>query len=163
LRLKENPINEAIKSKKEELILLREENKSLLNQKSDVPKETVDRLTVQEKELKKQLLDLEARNTRLKQVFKEKIMEFRQTVYVLFGYQLEITENNTTRVLSMYAFNEGDYMIFQRQKDGSLTFMESEYTKQWTKEIEFYVKQRRSIPMFLSAVTQSLFERSTFM
>ncbi|EPZ33984.1 Spindle assembly checkpoint component Mad1 domain-containing protein [Rozella allomycis CSF55] len=154
LHLKENPEFKAYSHMRNQLNLLRTENERLLSKDSNptmsVPEESLKRLEEEIKSLSQKLNDAETRNLRLKQVFispvatkvfKDKITEFREIVYSLFGYKLDFT--NSIQLLSMYAFNEDDVIKFNRNSDGTLTLVETPFISSYKQEINMYLNRQK--------------------
>eukprot|EP01133_Synstelium_polycarpum_P014034 gene14034-16543_t len=109
----------------------------------------------------------EKKTERLKQVFKLKINEFREAVYALFGYKIDMDTNSTYRLQSMYAEHETDELVFQRVvqaqgKIGKMELMETDFTNTLDREVRAYLYKLHTIPAFLGQVTIDLFSRQTF-
>ena len=108
---------------------------------------------------------LEKRLERFKQVFKQKIKEFREVVLMLLGWQIDLLPDGGCRILSLYAFGREDYLTFKRDlHTGQMLLLEDEgefVQKQFRNEREVYVKMGNSMPAFLAFVTNALWERST--
>ncbi|KAG2456218.1 MD1L1 protein, partial [Polypterus senegalus] len=67
-------------------------------------------------ELRKQIESSELMNQRLKEIFQKKIQEFRTVCYTLTGYQIDFTTENQYRLISMYAENTDDCLLFKERK-----------------------------------------------
>ncbi|XP_038068435.1 mitotic spindle assembly checkpoint protein MAD1-like [Patiria miniata] len=118
--------------------------------------------TTQEVEdLKKQLSESELRNQRLKEVFQKKIQEFREACYRLTGYQMNISSDNQYRLMSMYAEQETDVLLFQATSSGEMQLLENDFSSTLTDFISSFLHQQDSIPAFLSSVTLDLYSRQT--
>ena len=108
---------------------------------------------------------LEKRLERFKQVFKQKIKEFREVVLALLGWQIDLLPDGGCRILSLYAFGREDYLTFRRDlHTGQMQLLEEEgefVQKQFRNEREVYVKMGNSMSAFLAFVTNALWERST--
>uniref|UniRef100_A0A8C4XAM1 Mitotic spindle assembly checkpoint protein MAD1 n=1 Tax=Erpetoichthys calabaricus TaxID=27687 RepID=A0A8C4XAM1_ERPCA len=63
--------------------------------------------------LRKQIESSELMNQRLKEIFQKKIQEFRTVCYTLTGYQIDFTTENQYRLISMYAENTDDCLLFK--------------------------------------------------
>ena len=113
--------------------------------------------------LEKELETANKNLDRLKQVFRQKIKEFREAVYSLLGYKLDLLQSGEIRLLSNFCFNENDFLLFEKDSEvqGQLVLKETEFTFQLQNEIDLYLKKRNSIPAFLCAVTLLLWEKST--
>jgi len=114
-----------------------------------------------------QVNDCEKKLDRLKLVFKQKINEFREGVYALLGYKIDVDPQNRYKLQSMYAEKESDYLMFQYTTNkggrvGNMELLETEFTNSLDREIKAYLFTCKSIPSFLSQVTIELFSRQTF-
>ena len=58
---------------------------------------------LENEELAKKLADTELRLQRLKEVFSQKILVFRESCYSLTGYKIDMIEDSLLRLTSMYA------------------------------------------------------------
>ncbi|CAM9232727.1 unnamed protein product [Heterosigma akashiwo] len=103
-------------------------------------------------------------NQRLKEMFKEQIARFREAVYLLFGYKLDMGGAHARpklRLRSMFAENESDDLLFQWGK-GGLELCETDFATKIDRKVFVYLHQCNSVPAFLSNVTLNLFEAQTF-
>lgn len=112
-------------------------------------------------DLRKQMESSELKNQRLKEVFQNKIQEFRTVCYVLTGYQIDITTTNQYRLTSVYAEHMDDSLLFKKSSKGSMHLMETEFSKTLGEMVDLHLHHQKSIPAFLSAVTLDLFSRQT--
>ncbi|KAI5180316.1 hypothetical protein NEOKW01_0620 [Nematocida sp. AWRm80] len=78
----------------------------------------------------------------------------------IFGYTIVI-EGNKVKLTSIYAFDEEDTIVLSINNN-TINVEENEYTKRLEKEKKLYLEKGNSLSAFLSAVTLSLFEQSTF-
>jgi hypothetical protein len=106
---------------------------------------------------------------RLKQSFKEQIALFREGVYLMTGYKVDMLQQDKTmfRVRSVYAEQEQDHLMFVCQKDGeevtSLDLVETDLAKLLSTTDSYqYMTKFNSLPGFLASVQLSLFEKQTF-
>ena len=106
---------------------------------------------------------------RLKQSFKEQIALFREGVYLMTGYKVDMLQQEKTmfRVRSVYAEQEQDHLMFVCQKDGeevtSLDLVETDLAKLLSNTDSYqYMTKFNSLPGFLASVQLSLFEKQTF-
>ncbi|KAK5578568.1 hypothetical protein RB653_008240 [Dictyostelium firmibasis] len=115
-----------------------------------------------------QINDSEKKMDRLKQIFKQKINEFREAVYALLGFKIDVDTNNRYKLQSMYAERETDFLMFQQSSQTNhkgkiqMELLETEFTRNLDKEIKAYLFTCKSIPSFLSQVTIELFSKQTF-
>lgn len=113
-------------------------------------------------ELQEQLASSEKKLTRLMEIFKQKIKQFREIVFLLLGYQIDLQSDGGIRLRSLYAFHEDDWIEFRRDEvSKGMKLMESPFLAQYPEELERFVRKGNSIPAFLSHVTSSLWDKST--
>lgn len=151
-----------VDSLREEVTRLREMMRSV--QEGGVPEESGDLGLPPSKEvleLRKQMERSELRNQRLKEVFQNKIQEFRTVCYVLTGYQIDITTGTQYRLTSVYAEHMDDSLLFKKGSNGSMQLMETEFSKTLGEMVALHLHHQKSIPAFLSAVTLDLFSKQT--
>mmetsp|Transcript_18098 Transcript_18098/g.27979 ORF Transcript_18098/g.27979 Transcript_18098/m.27979 type:complete len:710 (-) Transcript_18098:114-2243(-) len=109
---------------------------------------------------------------RLKESFKEQIGLFREGVYLMTGYKVDMlpnTERPTFRVRSMYAEQEQDHLLFVWPKPAgdsevvSLDLVETDQAKILSATDSYqYMTKFNSLPAFLASVQLGLFEKQTF-
>ena len=109
---------------------------------------------------------------RLKQSFKEQIGRFREGVYLMTGYKIDMLPGSTGdrpmfRVRSLYAEREEDHLMF-KWPDGddvsSLDLLNTDMAKILTTTPSYeYMTKFHSLPAFLASVQLSLFEKQTVM
>ncbi|KAF0976308.1 hypothetical protein FDP41_004682 [Naegleria fowleri] len=165
LHMKINPETEAKKSSSNDVERLKTENK-LLHDELETLRQQLERsggATINEQEiikLKEENADAQRRITKLKEVFQKKINEFRKSVYLLFGFRVDVMETNRFRLSSMYAESPEDYLLFE--SDGNaMKLLSSEFACSIDEKIMKYLSQFRSIPGFLSSLTLDLFNKQT--
>ncbi|EGC35119.1 hypothetical protein DICPUDRAFT_152585 [Dictyostelium purpureum] len=142
---------------------------AILNPKIDVSNgmEGDKKILEENHRLQIQINDSEKKLDRLKLIFRQKINEFREGVYALLGYKIEVDTNGLYKLQSMYAESENDFLIFKNNTSGSnktiqMELLETDFTRNLDKEIKAYLFTCKSIPSFLSQVTIDLFSRQTF-
>jgi mitotic spindle assembly checkpoint protein MAD1 len=108
-------------------------------------------------------------NQRLKEMFKDRITSFREAVYLLTGYKVDLYAADTTtggharlRLRSMYADNPEDSLLFQWRGD-KLELMETPFASKLDSKLFTYLSTCNSVPCFLSNVTLDLFDNQTFL
>lgn len=109
-------------------------------------------------------------NQRLKEMFRERITCFREAVYLLTGYKIDLfspdgTANNSyprLKLRSMYAEDPEDDILFQWRGD-SLELMETPFAKNIDPRLLSILRGTNSVPAFLANTTLDLFERQTFL
>lgn len=114
----------------------------------------------EKKKMNSKIQDLEKSMTRLKQVFTEKIKEFRMVVYLLFGYKLDVVSDGIYKASHMYSEQEEDHLLFQL-KDQEIQILETEFYSNLDSQIMDHLTKFNSFPSFTSAVTNYLFNRQT--
>jgi hypothetical protein len=114
-------------------------------------------------------VDPQKLHQRLKQSFKEQIALFREGVYLMTGYKVDMLpgEKPMFRVRSVYAEQEQDHLMFLCQKSGdevtSLDLVETDLAKLLSTTDSYqYMTKFNSLPSFLASVQLSLFEKQTF-
>jgi len=184
LHFKMNPEKEALKSVEEkELDGLKVENGALKaslealekrltssNSSADPHAEGAARMAVVEAEAavaKRRVSDLEKREERYKQIFKQKIQTFREACYKIFGYKVEMkdaSDGDTTFVLRSIFTDESDTLIFTYKQTGEVILENSAYStedNEVKKMVDTFVNRFRSIPGFTANLTMEQFNRHT--
>jgi len=167
LHLKQNPLTEAIHEK------YQTEIKSLKAQVNDRSEPGSGKGRSIQK-----LSDVDAQklHKRLKESFKEQIGLFREGVYLLTGYKIEMlqtsgehSERPQFKVRSMYAEREDDYLMFMWPKLKTnetvemLDLMNTEFAQSLSNTDEFqYLSKFNSTPGLLASLTMKLIEQQTF-
>ena len=107
-------------------------------------------------------------NQRLKEMFKERITAFREAVYLLTGYKVDLYSAEQSsgghprlRLRSMYAEDPDDSLLFQ-WRDGALELIETPFAAKLDQKLFAYLTTCNSVPAFLSNVTIDLFDNQTF-
>ena len=123
--------------------------------------------------LESEKVQLEKKGQRLKEVFGQKVAEFRNTCYLLTGFKIELIHSHTYRLKSMYAEAEADHLLFQqtppteaalaadKAATGGLSVMETDFTAKLDSYATNYLQKSHSIPGFLAAVTLQLLDNQT--
>lgn len=111
--------------------------------------------------LKEQLKSQETQTQRMKELFKSSMQEFRNVIYMLFGYKIDRTSNTLYKLRSIYAERAEDQIVFQVNQMGELSMCQSDFTEALTDLIETNLNQHKSIPVFLSSLTIELFNTRT--
>ncbi|KAL4160115.1 hypothetical protein PRNP1_000686 [Phytophthora ramorum] len=104
-------------------------------------------------------------NQRLKQVFSDQIRQYREAVFLLTGYKVDLKKSNGMELLrlrSVYADHEDDELLVRMEANGSLELLDSEFCSQINQRVFAYLTTCRSFPAFLSTLTLHLFEKQTF-
>lgn len=104
-------------------------------------------------------------NQRLKEVFRSQIQQYREAVYLLTGYKVDLNKANGAELLrlrSMYAAQRDDELLVRMDKTGNLELLDTDYSRQIDQRVLEYLTTCRSFPAFLGTLTLRLFERQTF-
>lgn len=104
---------------------------------------------------------LEAKNRHLKEIYKSMSQEFREVVYMLFGFRVDRVGNGLYRISSMYAENQDDFLNVRLNSEGSLDLLESQYYESLADMLQNTLNIHSSMPAFLSSLTLELFNRTT--
>lgn len=175
IHLKTNPTSEAIQNyvdkltkANEKIIKLKERIKVMEEGGSQnvtqIVEERVQTNSSKEvTDLKEKLKSLEIQNQRLCEVFKKKSHDFRDAMYILFGYKIDVLSTNQYRLCSQYAFDPQDILLFQisSEDNGTMELLETPFSQTLTEFIDLHLKRHRSIPLFLASVTNDLFNKQT--
>jgi Mitotic checkpoint protein len=110
-------------------------------------------------------------NQRLKENFKEQIATFREGVYLMTGFKVDMlttTERPTFRLRSVFAEQEEDHLLLQwpvnKTKDDatSLDILNTDLAKLLATTPSYdYMTKFHSLPAFLASVQLNLFEKQT--
>jgi hypothetical protein len=108
-------------------------------------------------------------NLRLKEMFRERITSFREAVYLLLGYKVDLLFANEAgssalprlRLRSMYAESPDDSLLFQWRGD-TLELMQTPFAERLDHRLLEHLRRCNSVPCFLSNITMELFESQTF-
>jgi mitotic spindle assembly checkpoint protein MAD1 len=179
LELRSNPTADAEAIKLSTLRTLREENAALLAQVEGnaagigkvVPTSTLAaaRLTIEE--LTQTIQNTEKKTLRLKQIFKQKSLEFREAVASILGWKLDFMPNGRVKATSiLYPHHFGPD---GEEEENSITFdgengtmkvsggPKSVFAGEIRQAVEFWVEGRNEIPCLLAALTLEFYERTT--
>ncbi|XP_046854573.1 mitotic spindle assembly checkpoint protein MAD1-like [Xenia sp. Carnegie-2017] len=170
-----NPFTHARQARSSELENMRQECETLrkkvkmLEEGPNTSVSKVEQIIIEEasphevKDLQEQLSSAERRNKRLKEVFAQKIQEFREACYSLTGYRIDVVQDQQYKLQSMYAERSSDSLLFQCNANGKTMLLETDFSHQVKNLIDQYLIHFNSIPAFLSSVTLELFEKQTQM
>lgn len=161
LHLSKNPLSEAVRTKYEgDIRALRRQLQEATGDKGKAPPPSSGTTEVDPNKL----------HQRLKESFKEQISLFREGVYLMTGYKVDMLpgekDRPTFRVRSVYAEQEQDHLMFVWPKGDevtSLDLVETDLAKQLAATDSYqYMVKFNSLPSFLASVQLSLFEKQTF-
>lgn len=174
LELKDNPAAKHEAVKQAMLTALKNENKALLAQIENRPQEknralvpysSLEAVRAEMRELNATIAEQAKRMDRLKQVFGKKSLEFREAVFALLGYKVDLLPNKKVRATSVYAASEDEAFTFVPDpKARSMKFVgidDGPLTAQHENLVSFWIKERRDIPCFLAALNLELYDQTT--
>jgi len=111
----------------------------------------------QVQELKEQLEKADLRKQRLMEAFKKTSHEFREVVYHLTGYRIDVLSNHKYRLLPSFTNNPEDSLLFQKSSSGEIQMLESEFSLELGDLMEEHLERNNSIPMFLAGLIMQLY------
>jgi len=109
------------------------------------------------KGLQEELEKAEVKKKRLMEAFKKTSHDFREVVYHLTGYRIDVLQENKYRMLPLYAENQEDSLLFQKSKTGEIQMLESEFSLELGDLMEEHLERNNSIPMFLAGLIMQLY------
>lgn len=110
-------------------------------------------------EFQAQLMAAENKYQRLTETYKQATKDYREGVYILTGYKIDMPQMNQFSVMSQYAETPNDYLQFQHER-GAMELLDTSYARSLRELTEQHLKQS-GIPVFLSALTMELYSRQT--
>merc|ERR1711953_844547 len=112
-------------------------------------------------QMKEELEKAELRKQRLMEAFKKTSGDFREVVYQLTGYRIDVLADHKYRMTPLYAENPTDHLLFQKAKSGEIQMLESEYSLELGELMEVHLERQNSIPMFLAGLIRHLWKRQS--
>ncbi|XP_065370340.1 mitotic spindle assembly checkpoint protein MAD1 [Calliphora vicina] len=174
VHLKLNPASEAyenaenvIEKLQAEIERLKRKNKKLEedNEVTQARFNESTNMTMNIKEMNQLRTELESMNSKMKKMkecYKSASLEFREVVYMLFGYRIDRVGANTNyKISSMYAESPDHYLNFRLNESNVLDMLETTYSATLKPLIETQLVGNKSLPAFLSALTLDLFQKTT--
>mmetsp|Transcript_30176 Transcript_30176/g.61421 ORF Transcript_30176/g.61421 Transcript_30176/m.61421 type:complete len:719 (+) Transcript_30176:1-2157(+) len=189
LHLESNPLTDAIREKYQgeidSLIRKLEEmeealagKQSALAHVAGTPSSSLDRGSIGSGKKDETLTSLDAQklHKRLKERFKEQIGLFREGVYLITGFKIDMSFSESDcprfKVRSIYGEREEDHLMFQWPKNkgkdqleaasASLDLMTTNMARAlMSGPSAIYMTKFDSVPAFMASVTMSLFEKQT--
>ncbi|KAJ3022075.1 coiled-coil domain-containing protein mad1 [Thoreauomyces humboldtii] len=179
LELADNPERREAAIRQSTLDALRSENQKLIEQigrtasmevgiarqstPSLVPMESLQTSELECVNLRRDVEEKEKRVSRLKGVYAEKVSEYREAVFCLLGYKLDLEMDGRVRLTSMYAGEQVPTMVFCSGEgdQGTLELVGGggEPETRLRACMAYYVDQLGSVPAFLAGVTLELLKR----
>ncbi|KAJ0411674.1 hypothetical protein ATCC90586_002058 [Pythium insidiosum] len=104
-------------------------------------------------------------NQRLKEVFREQTQQYREAVFQLTGFKIDLKKSSGVEILrlrSMYADHDDDELLVRMEPNGALELLETDFCGQINQRVFAYLTTCRSFPAFLATLTLHLFEKQTF-
>ncbi|KAL2916663.1 coiled-coil domain-containing protein mad1 [Polyrhizophydium stewartii] len=114
--------------------------------------------------LAEELQGANKRMLRLKEVFSSKIQEYREAVYTLLGFKLDIQQDGQVRLVSSYGSALHDPAFLFSSATGDQIGLQlqggtGEGLARVTQNVRIFVEQRGSIPGLMAATTLELLDR----
>lgn len=173
LEMRDNPLSQDYAIRTETLNALKEENRLLLEklnsggsvqseaQHSNLPQQTTLNLIKEKEGLEQQLSDKDKRMLRLKGIFSDKAVEFREAIYSLLGYRVQFLPNGRVRLNSAYTASESGGILFQSNEDDQGTMKVEDGGLEGVEDLlRFWVNERESIPCFMANLCLELWDAS---
>ncbi|GLD93300.1 hypothetical protein PINS_up001892 [Pythium insidiosum] len=104
-------------------------------------------------------------NQRLKEVFRDQTQQYREAVFQLTGFKIDLKKSSGVEILrlrSMYADHDDDELLVRMEPNGALELLETDFCGQINQRVFAYLTTCRSFPAFLATLTLHLFEKQTF-
>ena len=114
--------------------------------------------------LERQVLDLQKTHAHMKQIFAEKVARYREAVYLLIGYHVDM-DGDTVVLRSMFAERKADDVRFRRVEAGGVHYdlVPTPFLTTVAHRIQPLLARRNALPAVTATVTLELFERQTAM
>jgi len=174
LHMANNPMQQALEKKEHDMLEMREERDALRTRVQLLEEGQTKDLTImvgrkmeegeQSEEIshmKEELEKAELRKQRLMEAFKKTSGDFREVVYQLTGYRIDVLADHKYRMTPLYAESSADHLLFQKAKSGEIQMLESEYSLELGELMELHLEKQNSIPMFLAGLIRHLWRRQS--
>ena len=174
LHMANNPMQQAMEKREHDLLELKEERDALRTRVQLLEEGQTKDLTImvgkkmEEGEnseeishMKEELEKAELRKQRLMEAFKKTSGDFREVVYQLTGYRIDVLADHKYRMTPLYAESSADHLLFQKAKSGEIQMLESEYSLELGELMELHLERQNSIPMFLAGLIRHLWRRQS--
>lgn len=102
---------------------------------------------------------MENKQQHYKEIYRAASLEFREVIYLLFGYRVDRVGNSNYRISSAYADNQNEYLNFRLNELGELDMLETQYSATLADMVNTILAEHHSMPLFLSSLTLDLFNR----
>ncbi|TIA90797.1 hypothetical protein E3P99_01408 [Wallemia hederae] len=173
LEMRDNPVSQDYAIRTETLNALKEENRSLLEKLNSGGSssaggaggfenaQTTHNLMKEKEALEKELSDKDKRMLRLKGIFSDKAVEFREAIYSLLGYRVQFLPNGRVRLNSAFTKAESGGILFQSNEDDQGTMKVEDGSLDGVDDLlRFWVNERESIPCFMANLCLELWDAS---
>ncbi|KAK8804942.1 hypothetical protein WA171_006907 [Blastocystis sp. BT1] len=171
LHMQENPIAEATTKKIDILKQQLEETQQALRKLSQSPgaaspilSETPSSVSLLgcEASMKEEIDTLKKRIERMREVFATQTNRFRDAVYQLTGWNVDLSlHDNRLRLKSRYAPSREDTIELMWNGTDKFELLDTPFVSSLDSHLFTFITVSNSFPVFLSAVTQNLFEKQT--
>ena len=117
--------------------------------------------------LRRRAAELQKASDRLQQVFRRQITLFREAVYLLLGYRVEMEAEPRGGVrarLTLHPQHEDERAVlrFDLLRAGGVALVPTELsTTRLAREVETFIDRFRSVPAFTANLTLENFQRQT--
>ena len=174
LHMANNPMQQALERREHDMLEMREERDALRTRVQLLEEGQTKDLTImvsnkmeggerseEISHMKEELEKAELRKQRLMEAFKKTSSDFREVVYQLTGYRIDVLADHKYRMTPLYAESSADHLLFQKAKSGEIQMLESEYSLELGELMELHLEKQNSIPMFLAGLIRHLWRRQS--
>ena len=113
--------------------------------------------------LREGLQKANTKNKRLNEVYTKMVQDFRDSCYLMTGFDITVRNTSQYRLTSMYAEDPEDSLLFQNNGSGNMQMLHTDFAMEMLEHAKKFLQRGASIPAFLSSVTLDLFDRTTMM
>ncbi|EFN59200.1 hypothetical protein CHLNCDRAFT_138125, partial [Chlorella variabilis] len=118
--------------------------------------------------LRRKVAELQKGMDRLQQVFNKQITLFREGVYTLFGFRVEMATDPAAREFKaqfvlrpQHAEDAASQLVFRMLRDNRMVLVPTELSGRLQREVETFIDRFRSIPAFTANLTMDCFQKQT--
>ncbi|KAI3433390.1 hypothetical protein D9Q98_003206 [Chlorella vulgaris] len=118
--------------------------------------------------LRRKVAELQKGMDRLQQVFNKQITLFREAVYSLFGFRVEMATDPTARdfkaqfaLRPQHSDDASQQLVFRMLRDNRLVLVPTDFSGTLQREVETFIDRFRSIPAFTANLTMEYFQKQT--
>lgn len=169
IHLKENPADKTVARNWEEYQALKEENAKLKTRleiietghNADITRLVNEDINAQQQieYLQAALETSEKKRMNVMDEFKRSSKAFRDAVYRLTGYRIEVNSTNIYKASFLYSDKPTEYLLF-KVEDREIQLMETEFAKNLKHAIKLYLEKYDSFPAFLAALALDIFKKN---